>query len=165
MWWSHRFIFHHHHISITFSKNLPRTNHSTAFHMTCEQLNVYPGLKMHCYLRVWTPPLSQLSWQGVLGEGTRSWPVVGRTQTTACLSQRSTGLCSSQQYARLCLIYVALQILLQHTHTCYISWFIVCIFEKCGESMIEHEYKKNDLWCLQTHLSFIFHLILFAHNY
>lgn len=45
--------------TITISKHFAKAGKnksSSAFHIACEQLNVYPGLKMHCYLRVWTPP-------------------------------------------------------------------------------------------------------------
>ena len=62
-----------------------KTNHSSAFHRVCEQLSVYPGLQMHCYLRVGIPlhpshpgrgswergPEADLEWRG--------------TQTTVCL--------------------------------------------------------------------------------
>lgn len=54
-------------------------NHSSAFHKVCGQLSVYPGLKMHCYLRVCASPRSQSSRQGVLGEGTKIWPEWGDT--------------------------------------------------------------------------------------
>lgn len=64
-----------------------KTNHSSTFHIVCGQLSVYPGLKMHCYLRVCIPP-SQSSWQGVLGEGTKSWPGVrGHKQQCVCAAQ------------------------------------------------------------------------------
>lgn len=37
---------------------------SSVFHTACEELSVYPGLKLCCYLRVWIPSPSQSSWQG-----------------------------------------------------------------------------------------------------
>lgn len=45
------------------------------FHVVWWQLTVYPGLKMPCCCGVCVSQ-SQSSWQGVLGEGTRSWPGV-----------------------------------------------------------------------------------------
>lgn len=54
-------IAYHKYSTINISNNIllkqGKTNHSSAFHIAFEQLNVYPGLKMHCYLRVWTSPL------------------------------------------------------------------------------------------------------------
>lgn len=55
-----------------------KTNHTSAFHRVCEQLSVYPGLQMHCYLRVGIPlhpshpgrgswergPEADLEWRG-----------------------------------------------------------------------------------------------------
>lgn len=59
------------------------------FHITCGQLSVDPGLKMHCYLRVCTPPPIPshpipYTHAGDPGRGdqklTLDW-----TQTTVCL--------------------------------------------------------------------------------
>lgn len=79
-------------ISIS-NQHIVKTNgkSSSVFHTACEELSVYPGLKLCCYLRVWIPSPSQSSWQGVLGEGTRSWPAVEGTQTKVCILRMCFG--------------------------------------------------------------------------
>lgn len=81
---------------------------SSAFHIACEQLNVYPGLKMHCYLRVWTPPPIPVIPAGGPGRGDQKLTWSGHKQK--CLSSSKVELNTTLellQYVRLSHLFVA----------------------------------------------------------
>lgn len=64
-----------------------KTNDWSPLHIVCDLLSVYPGLQMHCYLRVWIPPVPVILAGGPgRGDQKLTWGG-GDTNNCACLAQ------------------------------------------------------------------------------